>query len=55
MNVDRINRVVDSRWWLLSLLIPASRRAAACKARGTHKPELIDLGRSKLCLRCGAW
>jgi hypothetical protein len=51
--IDRIER---SPFWLIGrLLIPRRRRRAACIARGTHHPKLIDLGYRKMCFRCGTW
>ncbi len=49
------DRIEASRLWVLGrLLIPASRRRAACVARGEHRPVLVDLGRDKVCGGCGA-
>jgi hypothetical protein len=39
---------------LVRLFLP-KRAKRQCVAAGMHKPVLIDLGRSKLCMNCGQW
>lgn len=51
--VDRIER--SPLWWVGRLLIPSAVRLKACVRRGEHHPQLVDLGRTKVCGRCGAW
>jgi hypothetical protein len=52
--VNLTDRFESSRLWLLGrLLIPGPARARACIARGTHHPELADVGRIKVCNGCG--
>lgn len=51
--VDRIE--AGPLWVLGRLFMPSRVRAAACVRRGQHRPELIDLGRAKICRNCGAW
>ena len=48
---DRIEQ--SPLWWTGRLLIPGSWRRAACIARGEHRLELADLGRTKVCGGCG--
>lgn len=49
-------RIEHSPLWLLGrLLIPAKYRRAACEVSGRHRPELVDLGRTKVCPECGTW
>lgn len=51
-----IRRIEASRAWLFGrILIPDRYRSAACAAAGAHRPELVDLGRHKVCYSCGAW
>lgn len=52
---DAITRLQRGPFWFLAVLIPKSRRRQACVARAEHKPELIDMGRSKICWKCGTW
>lgn len=51
-----VDRIEASRLWILGrLFIPGPVRADACHRRGEHRPELVDLGRMKVCRNCGAW
>ncbi len=42
-------------WFLGRLFIPGRLRVAACQERGEHHPEIIEMGRSKMCRACGGW
>lgn len=49
--VDAIER---SPFWLFGrIFIPGRIRRRACIAREEHHLELVDVGRNKVCFRCG--
>lgn len=53
---DLVTRVERGPFWVLGrIFIPRATRRAACERRGEHELELVDMGRSKLCWRCGTW